>query len=103
MHNFDLICSTPDSAEESGDDLVFLPDVTFTDCNLIMNCDDTVKMTNYEADLSVDMECDDNDYELRNTASSPVFPTEAPEILQPETDGASGGTQPETDGASGVQ
>ena len=47
-----------------------------------MNCDDTVKMTNYEADLSVDMECDDDDYELRNTASSPVFPTEASEMLQ---------------------
>jgi len=82
LHNFDLICSTPDSAEESGDDLVFLPDVTFTDCNLIMNCDDTVIMTNCEADLSVDMECNDDDYELRNTASSPVFPTEASEMLQ---------------------
>ena len=63
LHNFVLICSTPDSAEESGDDLVFLPDVTFTDCNLIMNCDDTVIMTNCEAELSVDMECNDDDYE----------------------------------------
>jgi len=50
---------------------------------LAVNCEDTVTMTTYcEADLSVDMECDDDDCELLNTASSPIIPTNASEMLQ---------------------
>jgi len=78
--SFNGICSTSHSAEDSDDSFDNEPNATFNDCDLAISCHDVVTMTCSDMELSVNMDCDDDDYEP--AASSSTCPLQTPDVLQ---------------------
>jgi len=78
--SFNGICSTSHSAEDSDDSFDNEPNATFNDCDLAISCHDVVTMTCSDMELSLNMDCDDDDYEP--AASSSTCPLQTPNVLQ---------------------